>query len=149
MRSHSSFTCTSRLFCRDFADTHHRKTLTVLTSPPSRPVPSRPLPCPALPCPALPSLGFPCPMRSPQPRKRTKHSAASSIRPSWKRCSSLNVSARAWRSVSDGNARSRLCWNWLKILCGNRQGGDTQVQCSVAFYYLRLETLEYSEQIVH
>lgn len=47
----------------------------------------------------------------------TKHSAASSMWPSWKRCSSLKVSARAWRRLSEGNARSRLSWNWLKILC--------------------------------
>lgn len=48
--------------------------------------------------------------------QRTKHSAASSIRPSWKRCSSLKVSARALRRLSEGSTRSLLCWNWLKML---------------------------------
>lgn len=50
--------------------------------------------------------------------KLTKHSAASSMKPSWKRCSSLKVSARAWRRLSEGKARSRLCWNWEKMPCG-------------------------------
>lgn len=48
--------------------------------------------------------------------QRTKHSAASSIKPSWKRCSSLKVSARALRRLSEGSTRSLLCWNWLNIL---------------------------------
>lgn len=37
------------------------------------------------------------------------------MKPSWKRCSSLKVSAKAWRRLSEGRARSRLCWNWEKI----------------------------------
>lgn len=49
------------------------------------------------------------------PQELTKHSAASSMKPSWKRCSSLKVSAKAWRRLSEGRARSRLCWNWVKI----------------------------------
>lgn len=49
------------------------------------------------------------------PQELTKHSAASSMKPSWKRCSSLKVSAKAWRRLSEGRARSRLCWNWEKI----------------------------------
>ena len=46
----------------------------------------------------------------------TKHSAASSMMPSWKRCSSWKVLARALRSASDGNTFSLLNWNWAKIL---------------------------------
>lgn len=49
------------------------------------------------------------------PQELTKHSAASSMKPSWKRCSSLKVSAKAWRRLSEGRARSRLCWNWEKM----------------------------------
>lgn len=49
------------------------------------------------------------------PLELTKHSAASSMKPSWKRCSSLKVSAKAWRRLSEGRALSRLCWNWEKI----------------------------------
>lgn len=45
----------------------------------------------------------------------TKHSAASSMNPSWKRCSSLKLSARACLMLSDGRAFSRLCWNWEKM----------------------------------
>lgn len=52
----------------------------------------------------------------------TKHSAASSIRPSWKRRSSLKVSARAWRRLSEGSALSRLCWNCMKMLWGGPWG---------------------------
>lgn len=45
----------------------------------------------------------------------TKHSAASSIKPNWKRCSSLKVSARAMRRLSEGSARSLLSWNCENI----------------------------------
>lgn len=45
----------------------------------------------------------------------TKHSAASSMNPSWKRCSSLKLSARACLMLSDGRAFSLLCWNCEKI----------------------------------
>lgn len=55
------------------------------------------------------------------PRELTKHSAASSMKPSWKRCSSLKVSAKAWRRLSEGRARSRLCWNWEKMPCRREQ----------------------------
>lgn len=55
------------------------------------------------------------PQESRLPQELTKHSAASSMKPSWKRCSSLKVSAKAWRRLSEGRARSRLCWNWEKI----------------------------------
>lgn len=40
------------------------------------------------------------------------------MKPSWKRCSSLKVSAKAWRRLSEGRARSRLCWNWENIPWG-------------------------------
>lgn len=55
------------------------------------------------------------------PQELTKHSAASSMKPSWKRCSSLKVSAKAWRRLSEGRARSRLCWNWEKMPCRGKQ----------------------------
>lgn len=56
------------------------------------------------------------------PQELTKHSAASSMKPSWKRCSSLKVSAKAWRRLSEGRARSRLCWNWEKMPWRREQG---------------------------
>lgn len=45
----------------------------------------------------------------------TKHSAASSMKPSWKRCSSLKASANALRRLCEGKACSLLCWNWEKM----------------------------------
>lgn len=65
----------------------------------------------------------------------TKHSAASSIIPSWKRCSSWKVFARALRRVSDGSTFSLLHWNWLKIPCGEevrqreKHNAVTQLLC--------------------
>lgn len=49
-------------------------------------------------------------------RRLTKHSAASSMMPSWKRCSSWKVLARALRRASDGRTFSLLYWNWAKML---------------------------------
>lgn len=46
--------------------------------------------------------------------KLTKHSAASSMKPSWKRCWFKNVSANARRSASGGKADS-----WLYCNCAN------------------------------
>lgn len=51
------------------------------------------------------------------PRGLTKHSAASSMRPSWKRCSSRKLSASACRTLSEGRAFSRLCWNCANMVC--------------------------------
>ncbi len=66
-------------------------------------------------------------MKSQRHSQHTKHSAASSIRPSWKRCSSLKVSARALRRLSEGSTRSLLCWNWLKILWKRK----TMISCII------------------
>ena len=47
----------------------------------------------------------------------TKHSAASSIRPSWKRSSESKVSAIALRIASGGTQRSSPYWNCVNITC--------------------------------
>lgn len=49
-------------------------------------------------------------------RALTKHSAASSIMPSWNRCSSWKVLARAQRRASEGSTFSLLNWNCAKML---------------------------------
>lgn len=51
----------------------------------------------------------------------TKHSAASSMMPSWNLCSPWKVLARALRSASDGSTFSLLYWNWVKMLWGGRE----------------------------
>lgn len=51
----------------------------------------------------------------------TKHSAASSMMPSWNLCSSWNVLASALRRASDGRTFSLLYWNWAKMLWRTRR----------------------------
>lgn len=53
---------------------------------------------------------------SEESRALTKHSAASSIMPSWNRCSSWKVLARAQRRASEGSTFSLLNWNCTKML---------------------------------
>lgn len=55
----------------------------------------------------------------------TKHSAASSMMPSWNRCSSWKVLASALRRASEGKTFSLLYWNWANILCRTRGEADT------------------------
>jgi len=49
--------------------------------------------------------------------RHTKHSAASSIRPSWKRSSESNVSAIALRIASGGTERWSPYWNCVNTTC--------------------------------
>lgn len=52
------------------------------------------------------------------------------MKPSWKRCSSLKVSAKAWRRLSEGRARSRLCWNWEKMPWRREQEQEQELVCT-------------------
>lgn len=51
----------------------------------------------------------------------TKHSAASSMWPNWKRCWLVKESARALRRASGGREAWSLYWNWVKMTYGKRR----------------------------